>query len=477
MQNLDKKNITNLVHKLIMTINILLLASLLWLPASVLSCSRVSKYSLVQNEESKKGEYHHRHCPYICQSKENTTLGEQECTCKYPQQQKMVNDSGARIKQYKVEHYNSITCNTDNQQDQPRNTGHSNIASTAASKQSLTTILNSNNATENIIPNQKIEGTDYILIIGSKTEVIFLNNDNKTSDCVPQKRLYFPFSALTVRGASSMNFLNMPIMCGGHFWYRLSKEDRKKQGIKNIEVCYMWKSGEPMFSIYANLSRSLSYGHIFSINKTTFGIAGGRTPRGDSKERPIEVDSVDIYHKDGKFNLHEKKLPWPGGLGFCSAYTDEHDYVYFIGGNKKKKGFFKLNKKDLESNILPSQPFMEEDNKGVACDLFNSHETNNLKLILTLLLTNGEISTMILDLGTNNWSPLKDLNIQNVLPKFLKFGSKLLVMEPKRGSFKELTLEPFEVIDRKENLYQSKKEMNQPIFVSKNRAELICLNE
>ena len=67
--------------------------------------------------------------------------------------------------------------------------------------------------------------------------------------------------------------------------------------------------------------------------------------------------------------------------------------------------------------------------------------------------------------------------IQNVLPKFLKFGSKLLVMEPKRGSFKELTLEPFEVIERKENLYQSKKEMNQPIFVSKNRAELICLNE
>lgn len=239
----------------------------------------------------------------------------------------------------------------------------------------------------------------------------------------------------------------------------------------------MWKSGELMFSIYANLSRSLAYGHIFLINKTSFGIAGGRTLRNGSTEKEIEVDSVDIYHKDGKFNLYEKKLPWTGGPGFCSAYTEEHDYVYFIGGSKKKKGFFKLNKKDLESHILPSQPFMKEDNKGLTCDFFNSHESGSLKLILTLLLTDGEISTMILDFGTNSWSPLKDLKIQNILPNFLKFENELLMFEPKRGSFKELTVEPFKFIERNENLYTSRAEMIQPIFISKDRAELICSKE
>ena len=100
-------------HKFLTTRNVIvLLVTLSWMLECALNCTMVTKHILVEIDESQQllsenlsgNQYRHSQCPYVCYAKEK--LGTpHECRC-----HQTLPFSGARIKIYKMEKYNSSTC-------------------------------------------------------------------------------------------------------------------------------------------------------------------------------------------------------------------------------------------------------------------------------------------------------------------------------------------------------------------------------
>ena len=328
-----------------------------------------------------------------------------------------------------------------------------------------------NNATQPPLSNKSEEETDYLAISGSTetVDIIYLKNDSKTLECAGIEKNLVPFSAIKTGhfiGAVVLTFNKTLTVCGG----------KTALGTVRLEsnMCFMWKSGLDLLIPFANLSRSLSDGIFFPISKTSFGIAGGKSDA--DKGAKHGLNSMDIY-EDGHFRLEENVLPWNGTKrSFCSAYMEEHDFVYFIGADRGR-GFFEVNRRTIVSNILPLDPSLFGKAR-ISCALYFSHESGTLKFLATKLVGHEYTST-VLDLLTGVWSTSKHSFKVRSVKKFIfvyyvRWAGQFLAFQPGSTSFLELKVDLSTHKVRPDNLYSVRFAMWHPVFISREVADEAC---